>query len=223
MPIAHISGGLSIVTADVAALMQEHRKRGYLVPYEPKPIQDLSRRMQVYIYNAGPFPQSVSMGSMGTIRIDAVSASQFISMDVSKPAVIPGIPSEVYPPFDQGGIGVRHYYRPNGKNAVEETPGLSMAIEIVAEVERMGVFVSSTNDQGDPEFIEKRDEARLRARSIAIEICHEYDRQYLKRAAKERPFRLAGTVHDPAVMAVVAGRPEDECPWLPVHQISWKD
>jgi hypothetical protein len=72
-------------------------------------VENLSRQTQVYIFNVGPWQHTQHMGSLGRYIIEACPEGE----KYSKPTIIPGIVSELYPEsevsmkrVDSDGFGV---------------------------------------------------------------------------------------------------------------------
>lgn len=143
------------------------------LPYEPEPIKELSRHIQVYIFNVGPFEFVRDMGSYGAIKIPRPSEG----CDISAPLVIPGLPSELYPGLH--GM-VRIYHQP-----IKEilNPGLDFARSVVgidpvdstgSDFGAYGVFISE-NSSPHPDSIAS---ARERLFRTATEECDRADGLY---------------------------------------------
>lgn len=166
-----IPGGVGIVpvpSGDPRQIEEFHRKMQQdkmRVKGEPTAVTKLSERTQVYIYSVGAWPQVVSLASLGTHTIPGVPEEHVLvagDLTVSKPLVIQGIPSEVYP-VDDGGR--RIYHQPQEHDPLADHTGMHLAMEIIGagikskvdnDLRQWGCFVSliPEQQQGSPLFPE---------------------------------------------------------------------
>lgn len=165
-----------------------------LIPYEPKPIRELSAKLQVYIFNAGPFRQVIDMGSYGSKTLPALDKSDCLTTDmkVAGPIIIPGLPSECVDRNDNE--WVRQYHKPEAQ--FEDNPGMDFALRVVEKSLRaVGVFVS----QNSIPLNEEVRNAQESLRKTAALHCDERDNAFAN-------GRFAIPFHEDAVFAHILGK-----------------
>lgn len=218
-----------IVDKAEAAYIAENSGMRQPDPYEPPQITELSHQLRANICNAGPFAQEINGGSIGTVRLKGVTLEEWNLGLIAPCVTIPGLPSEVIQSPTED-VAVRHYFKPDPRFG-ESVPGLGMAKELIQGIAGRGVFACSATCSAEY-LAESTSEARVQASKSAEIVCLDYDRQYHQWAGvqlldgsgveSQDRFRLF-TAHDPMTMAVVAGRNQAECKWLPSNQVPLKE
>ena len=124
-----------------------------------------SERLQVYIYNVGPFTRVMdTLGSIGTFVIPGLpefneqGKSQVLQgMNVAGPVIIPGLPAEPYPGEPRGQwleLDPEEYMtwtEADGEVwSLKDRPGIDLALRIIGahQQSRSSAYLSSPYDQG---------------------------------------------------------------------------
>src|SRR5580692_3998956 len=140
----------SIIDAERASQMVNRFVRGMnaarSIPKLPARIQEIADKETVHIFNVGPWPHSVSMGSLGMFHIPACEPGQkFAAM---KP--LPGIIAEPVP------IDEKHMelHQEEGRYVADQIIGVGMMRSPSESLVPYGVFVAAGKEPTAQELSE---------------------------------------------------------------------
>lgn len=225
-----IPGGVGIVpvpSGDPRQIEEFHRqmqKDRMKVKGEPAAVTKLSERTQVYIYSVGAWPQVVSLASLGTHTIPGIPEENVLKsgdLTVSKPLVIQGIPSEVYP-VDDGGR--RIYHQPQDHDPLADHTGAHLANEIIGagskskvdnDLRPWGCFVSMIPEQKPDSELFPQWRKSVEAAKSALASNFAKRKAAANEAHKNGKFQALYLNDDRiGIIARVTNATKAECPWM---------